>query len=417
VIQAILCYQFIISFEESGEIEPEFKPLKLIFNNPEFNEQRYSDLIVENDIFGIFYQHTTGLLRSKDAISTFYSGRLKETPFQVVSFFRQETDGSQFITILFFDIDDEIERFEDLILSMSKRLTKIFGDLKEIDPLRKLVLYDKAISRVDNELRYTLYQIDRLFQLDKLQKAALLFYSDERKKILEILRERPISKKELKEIIDREKAHTNIDILLDTFLDLNLVRRDWIKGEKDKKTGIVKNQGEYLFLVKDIVLSRIPCENIINRLRENRKDLYSLYKKEIADFFSNYDPNKQTEEEVKNIATILLNPDVYDFFALLRNSYYPITKIPKIFSDWFKAEDILAALKELKIITTIKDKEDTEWLILLTDIKPLVIFPEYLLPKIRESFKAKDEDQQITYEVAKKALDLLEVSYPEKLEL
>ncbi|GAH38804.1 unnamed protein product [marine sediment metagenome] len=56
---------------------------------------------------------------------------------------------------------------------------------------------------------------------------------------------------------------------------------------------------------------------------------------------------------------------------------------------------------------------------MLTDIKPLTIFPEYLLPKIREAFRKEDEEEskegKITIEIAKKALNLLEVSYPEKV--
>ena len=49
---------------------------------------------------------------------------------------------------------------------------------------------------------------------------------------------------------------------------------------------------------------------------------------------------------------------------------------------------------------------------LLTDIKPLVVFPEYLLPKIKTAY----DTNYITHEIAKKAFDLLEVSFPETVE-
>ncbi len=416
MIQGILNFQFILNQEESGEIEPEFRPIKLIFHNKKFNDSNYSELISTNDIFGIFYQHTTGIFKDKGAFSNFYTGRLKETPFQVVSYYRQETDNSKYITISFFELDDEVEIFQDLINTMAKRLLLIFKKLININPLKQISLLEKIHSKIESELKFTIFQIDRLSQLDKLQKASLIFHSDERLKILEILRERPIAKKELKGILERMKPNINIDVLLDPFLELNLIRRDWIKGEKDKETGIVKNQGEYLFLTKDILLARLPNEHILNRLKENKKDLYDIYKDKIADYFSTYDLNKQSVEEMKKIAGILLNPDSYDFLALMRNSYYPLDKLPKIFSDWFDIEVILSTLEDLKIVTTLKDKEDQGWVILLTDIKPLIIFPEFLLPKIREFFKSEDKEQKISIEIAKKALELLEVTYPEKVD-
>lgn len=416
MIQGILNFQFILNQEESGEIEPEFRPIKLIFHNKKFNESNYTELISTNDIFGIFYQHTTGIFKDKGAFSNFYTGRLKETPYQVVSYYRQETDSSKYITIAFFELDDEVEIFQDLINTMAKRLLLIFKKLININPLKQISLLEKIHSKIESELKFTIFQIDRLSQLDKLQKASLIFHSDERLKILEILRERPIAKKELKGILERMKPNINIDVLLDPFLELNLIRRDWIKGEKDKETGIVKNKGEYLFLTKDILLARLPNENILNRLRENKKNLYDIYKDKVADYFSTYDVNKQSVEELKKIAGLLLNPDSYDFLALMRNSYYPLDKLPKIFSDWFDIEVILSTLEDLKIVTTLKDKEDQGWVILLTDIKPLIIFPEFLLPKIREFFKSEDKEQKISIEIAKKALELLEVTYPEKVD-
>lgn len=416
MIQGILNFQFILNQEESGEIEPEFRPIKLIFHNKKFNESNYTELISINDIFGIFYQHTTGIFKDKGAFSNFYTGRLKETPYQVVSYYRQETDSSKYITIAFFELDDEVEIFQDLINTMAKRLLLIFKKLININPLKQISLLEKIHSKIESELKFTIFQIDRLSQLDKLQKASLIFHSDERLKILEILRERPIAKKELKGILERMKPNINIDVLLDPFLELNLIRRDWIKGEKDKETGIVKNQGEYLFLTKDILLARLPNENILNRLRENKKNLYDIYKDKVADYFSTYDVNKQSVEELKKISGLLLNPDSYDFLALMRNSYYPLDKLPKIFSDWFDIEVILSTLEDLKIVTTLKDKEDQGWVILLTDIKPLIIFPEFLLPKIREFFKSEDKEQKISIEIAKKALELLEVTYPEKVD-
>lgn len=415
MIQGILTFQFKINQKETGEIEPEFEPIQLEFRDETYNEDNYSKLIAENDIFATFYQHTTGLFGVKYSYSNFYTGRLKETAYQVISYFKQSADGSQFLAISIFELDDEIEIFEDLIKEMGNRLDKIFDKLTRAKSSKQLSLISNINIRLKNEVKFTIFQVDRLSNLDKLQKVSLIYNSIERVKILEILRDRPISKRELKDILEQFKSTPNVDILLRPFLELNLIRRDWIKGEKDKKTGEIKHQGEYLFLVKDILMARIPNENLLNHFKETKNELLPEYKQKVIDFFSKYDPYTQPIEEIRKLASIMLNPDIYDFFVLMRHNHYPLDKIPKIFSEFAVTEILLDDLKDLNIITEIKDDKKRSWILLLTDIKPLIIFPEYLLPKIREAFKNKDTDGAITYEIAKKALTLLEITYPEKV--
>jgi hypothetical protein len=415
LIQGILTFQFKINQKETGEIEPEFEPIQLIFREEKFDENNFSELLGENDIFAVFYQHTTGLFGVKYSYSNFFEGRLKETPYQVVSYFKQVADGTQYLAISIFELDDEIAIFEDLIKAMGNRLDVIFDKLTRARNSKQLSLIENINIRLKNEIKFTIFQVERLSNLDKLQKAALIYNNEQRLKILETLREAPISKNEMKRILEKMISTVNIDILLQPFLELNLIRRDWIKGEKDKKTGQIKYQGEYLFLVKDIMLSRIPNENLLNHFKETKNELLNPYKERVIEFFADYNPYKQAVEEIKKIASILLNPDVYDFFILMRHNHYPLDKIPKIFSEFAVTEILLDDLKKLNIITEVVDSNERKWICLLTDIKPLIIFPEYLLPKIRAAYKNQDSDGAITYEIARKALRLLEITYPEKV--
>lgn len=416
MIQGILTFQFKINQKDSGEIEPEFEPIQLIFREDEFDEENFSDLLIENDIFAIFYQHTTGLFGVKYSYSNFYQGRLKETPYQVISYFKQVADGTQYLAISIFELDDEIEIFEDLIKDMGNRLDVIFDKLTRARNSKQLSLIENINIRLKNEIKFTIFQVDRLSNLDKLQKVALIYNSNERMKILELLRESPISKKEMKGILEKMTSTVNVDILLQPFLELNIIRRDWIKGEKDRKTGEITHQGEYLFLVKDIMFARVPNENLLNHFKETKNELLPLYKQKVVDFFAKYDPSTQTVEETKKLASILLNPDVYDFFVLMRHNHYPLDKIPKIFSEFAVTEILLDDLRRMNIITEVIDDNNRKWICLLTDIKPLIVFPEFMLPKIREAYKNQDSDGAITYEIAKKALSLLETTYPEKVQ-
>jgi len=415
LIQGILTFQFKINQKDTGEIEPAFEPIQLIFRDEKFDEDNFSELLVENDIFAIFYQHTIGLFGVKYSYSNFYEGRLKDTPYQVISYFKQVADGTQYLAISIFELDDEIEIFEHLIKEMGNRLDVIFDKLTRARNSKQLSLIENINIRLKNEIKFTIFQVDRLSNLDKLQKTALIYNSNERLKILEILRERPIAKNEMKSLLEKMTSKINVDILLQPFLELNIIRRDWIKGEKDKKTGKITHQGEYLFLVKDIMITRIPNENLLNHFKETKNELLPKYKQKVIDFFANYDPYTESIEETRKLASILLNPDVYDFFVLMRHNHYPMDKIPKIFSEFAVTEILLDDLKKLNIITEIIDDTDRKWICLLTDIQPLIVFPEYLLPKIRAAYKNQDPDAAITYEIAKKALSLLEITYPEKV--
>ena len=421
MIQGIFTLQFLLNQKETGEIEPEFRPIQLIFREDEehFNKDNYSELIDENDVFATFYQHTTGIFNPKSEISNFYTGRLKDTPYQVLSYFRQEKDGSQFLAISIFELDDEVPLFEDLVKDLAKRLDAIYQTLLRAQNSKQISLISNINIRLANELKFTLFQIERLSRLVKLQKAALIYNSEERLKILEILREYPTPRDKIKKMVEKLNPNTNIDILLRPFLELNLIRRDWSKGEKDKKTGIIKNQGEFLFLVKDINLARVPNKDLLNHLKETKNKLFEKYQQKVIDYFATYDPQTEPIEDKRKLAGMLLNPDIFDFFSLLRNNFYPLDKIPKVFSDFAVTEILLDNLKKLNVITEIEDVEDKEkktWILLLTDIEPLIAFPEYLLPNIRRAFRTEINEDQLPYEVAKKALDLLEVTYGEKIE-
>ncbi|MHA1931740.1 MAG: hypothetical protein ACW96X_04315 [Promethearchaeota archaeon] len=410
-----MTFQFKINQKDTGEIEPVFEPIQLIIRDENSDEDDFSALLTQNDIFASFYQHTTGLFGVKYSYSNFYTGRLKDTPYQVISYFKQVADGTQYLTISVFELDDEIEIFEDLINDMGSRLDTIFDKLTRAKNSKQLSLIENINIRLKNEIKFTIFQVDRLSNLDKLQKIALIYNSDERLKILEVLREHPVSKVDLKKILEGMSSSLNLDIQLQPFFELNIIRRDWIKGEKDRKTGEIKHQGEYLFLVKDILMARIPNENLINHFKDTNNELYPIYQQKVNEYFSNYDPSLQSLDELKKLASLLLSPDAYDFFVLMRHNHYPLDKIPKIFSEFAVTELLLDDLKDLNIITEIIDKSDREWICLLTEIKPLIIFPEYLLPKIRAAYRDQDGDGEITYEIARKALSLLEITYPEKV--
>ena len=416
MIEAILTFEFVLIQKPTGEVKPDFKPIILYFENKEFTNENFSELIATSDLFSILYHHTTSIREISGGFSNYYEGRLKETPYQVSSYFIQAESGTQYLTLALFTLDEDLGLYEDIIKSLAKKMDYLFQTFETAKKTNQISLISKIHDNIETELKYATFQIKRLTNLDKIQKSALIFNSYERLEILKTLREYPKSKKEVREILERIKENPNLDVLLEPFLELNLIRRDWIKGKRDKVTGIVANQGEYLFLTKDIELLRVPNYDLLKHLKDSKSELYPKYEAQVVNYFSEYDPKNQTTEQKKRLSSILLNPDVYDLFAMLRNKYYPRDKIPNIFSEFADIELILDDLIQLNIITEIKDQKERPWLLLLTDIQPIIFFPEYLLERIKDAYHSEDSKKKIPYEVAKKALDLLEVAYPEQIE-
>ena len=416
MIEAILTFEFVLIQKPTGEVKPDFKPIVFHIENKDFTNENLSELTTTSDLFSILYHHTTSIREISGGFSNYYEGRLKETPYQVSSYFIQAESGTQYLTLVIFTLDEDLGLYEDIIKSLAKKMDYLFETFETAKKTNQISLISKIHDNIETELKYATFQIKRLTNLDKIQKSALIFNSYERLEILKTLRESPKSKKEVREILERVKENPNLDVLLEPFLELNLIRRDWIKGKRDKVTGLLENQGEYLFLTKDIELLRVPNLDLLNHLKDSKSDLYPKYEAQVVDYFSKYNPKEQTIEQKKKLSSILLNPDVYDLFAMLRNKYYPRDKIPNIFSEFADVELLLDDLIQSQIIIEIKDQKERPWLLLLTDIQPIIFFPEYLLERIKDAYHSEDIKKKIPFEVAKKALELLEVAYPEQIE-
>ena len=110
---------------------------------------------------------------------------------------------------------------------------------------------------------------------------------------------------------------------------------------------------------------------------------------------------------------------MYDFIDLLKTNYYPLDKLPKILSDFIDLDTVLSTLKEMNIIAVIGDdnkEEKQKWVMLMTEIQPIITFPEYLLPEILMTHATNDRNKKVSYDIAKRAYELLESTYYDNLD-
>ncbi|MHA1584551.1 MAG: hypothetical protein ACTSWL_04795 [Promethearchaeota archaeon] len=392
--------------------------------NPD--NEKLDKMISNNDRFRLYFNHTTGISSKKrlNPVKNFYIGRLKESSYKILSYYYKTTKETQYLLVALFEHDTDVEIFDTIFHILTERVS---NKLDELDYTNKKVQeLNKLEKEIQNDIKYAVFQIDRLSRLEKIQKVALIFSSFERIEILRILREGPISRSVLNEKILTIKHKANLDLLLKPFIELNLVRRDWVRGVWDKKTGEMLNQGEYIFLVKDIALIRKPPSYLVEKMKTNRL-VGPKYMKIIKEYYKNYQPfefslQEQTIE-YQTLSRFLLDPDVFDFLNLLKSQIYPLKKLPNVLSSFANTDEVLDQLIKSQIIKIVSDISEMEWICMIAEIHPLIVFPEYLINKISDraavSLKSIKNDSlfsPLSPELGKIALELLEATYSETIE-
>ena len=418
MVIGIIVYQFKINQDEEGEIEPKFERIVSELSN--FHQDKNLDkLLSNNDKFRLFYNHTTGIMTRKGRqIKNYIVGRLKEAPCKCLSYYHQETDESQYLIINLFERESEIELFEPIFYHMTERMMPVFETLITANQ-KNFRVVDDIETRLLNEMKFAIFQIERLSNLTKEQKVGLIFSSFERMECLRMIREGPISRDVLNHKLTNIKRNINTEHTLQPFIELNLIRRDWARGVHDPKSGKVSGEGEYLFLVKDIALVRCPPKLLIEDMKRNTY-IGTQYLQELNKFYQSYNPTENLEKESETLAAFILDPDIYDFLALLQTRAIPVKKIPNILSEFSEISQVLSKLEKAQIIKILVDKAKREWICLIGHITPITIFPENVMSKItdRALMKLGSIDKTslyspITKEVATIALDLLESTHNE----
>jgi hypothetical protein len=194
---------------------------------------------------------------------------------------------------------------------------------------------------------------------------------------------------------------------LEDILDIEALLADLIKIDLIKVTSVKDIPSELIFLINDIFMTRVPPDNLF-------KDPvnYGLpaqfaksYKEEIQKIFRSYHP---TEEDNVKLLQILIDPEVYETLRLLRTAIVTMRDFEKLKIKG--VNDIYMVLKKLwdaEMIRIFKDDNNVEYYYLSTDIYVDIIFPKYLLNKIKLSYEQKSKSDKLLL----KYLNILKESY------
>jgi predicted transcriptional regulator len=349
------------------------------------------DLIVDlDDMMRIFYAHITGAGEAGNVLV-----RLEKARSNVSSYFTGMESENQFMINFIMELGEDPEIFGEAVLSeINQNIIFYLKNIKQ-NPANSLDITSELANYLKNSLTY----LERLKNLTKEQVMAQIYNSEKGRLILEILQEKPYTKKDLHNLLEEKtgKFIPNLDILLSHFVKTDLVRQDWIEGDSDIT----------LFLLSDFIIVRRPVSKLINDAKKGVPNPYvaNKYIEIVTSYFSNYTP---TEEDNLKIARHMINPDVFDYVVLFREKSYPINKVPRGPGETFdQVRTFLATLEADNVIKIIKDESNVEWIFLITDLTAQKFYPEYLIENIR---KAVSEDI-LKKESAIKHLELLEQIY------
>ncbi len=358
--------------------------LTVKLNHPEDIE---ADL---DDMMRIFYAHITGageagnvlvrLEKARSNVSSYFTGMESETPFMINLMLDLGEEPEMFGETVIHDIQETILGF---LNKMGKDVSQDYEIVKE------LRLYIKT----------ALFMLERLKNLTKEQRLAQIYVSEKGRSILQILQDKPLSRKELQGLIEEKlnKLITNIEITLDPFVKTGLIKQDWVEGDSDIS----------LFLLSDFSLFRTPVAKLIEDAKNRlpTPTLATKYLEEVKKYFTNYQPS--FEDNLK-IAQNMMNPDKYDYISLFRERAYPLNKIPR--GPGESIEEVGGFLKILEddnIIIILEDEKNLKWVLLFTDVIAHTFFPEYLIEKIRKD----SMEGKLKKNIAIKHLEFLEETY------
>ncbi|MFX1409623.1 MAG: hypothetical protein ACFFA6_04675 [Promethearchaeota archaeon] len=343
-----------------------------------------------DDMMRIFYAHITGAGEAGNVLV-----RLEKAHSNVASFFTGMESQRPLMINLMLELGEDPEMFGEAVIQEINET--ILNYLKQMG--RDISQTYDTVKELKNYLRNAMFLLDRLKTLTKEQRLAQIYTSEKGRTILEILQEKPLTRRDLQAILEERlsKIISNIEVTLDPFVKTGLVKQDWIEGDSDIS----------LFLLSDFTILRTPVVKLVEDARKNlpTPELATIYLEEVNNFFKTYKPS--LEDNLK-IAKQLINPDKFDFITLFRERAYPLNKIPKGPGESMEQiGEFLKSMEQDQIIKLIRDSKGTLWVFLFTDIVAQVFYPEYMIENIRQD----RVDGKIKKEIAIKHLELLEEAY------
>ena len=299
----------------------------------------------------------------------------------IVSYYTGPDKG--FYILLLLSLDDDPDSYEGGLIDISRIILQNLMD-------------DAYVPRVpDLFRRLSIYPT-----LNTEQRLAIAYQDEIKRLIINRLRDEGVVSKS--ELMVWLKDHYK-----QGFVDLEGILLELVKSEIVKETSVKGMPSELIFLIKDILVLRVPPVKILEdpSSRGLPSHLVEDYKVEVRQFFQTYRPS---EGDNLRIIDILINPQIYDTLRLLRTAIVTRKELEKLRKKGVEdLDDALKALWDTKMVHIFKDSRDVEYYALLSDFYLGLIFPKYIMNVIKKVHEQKSKSDVVLIEY----LTVLENSY------
>jgi len=328
-------------------------------------------IVSEKTLMQIYSTHEYS---GEKGIITLTSGVLN-----IVSYYSGPEKG--FYLVLLLSIDDDPDLYEEGMSDILRAILDNFDD-------------DSYIQMIPS-----LFQRLSIYPSLSDEEILSLNYQDEIKRmIIENLREAgAITKSELMVWL-RDKY-------IEGFFDVEATLLELLKRDIIKQVSVKGITSELIFLNNDFFMLRVPPVNLFKdpAIRGLPTQFIKEYKADIKKFFQNYHP---TSEDNLKIIEILINPQAFETFRLLRTSIVTLQDLEKLKKKGIDdAYSIIKLLWDNQMVKVFRDEKNVEYYALLSDFYMDLIFPKYVLSVIKTAYEQKSQPNQVLIEYLKSLED------------
>lgn len=268
---------------------------------------------------------------------------------------------SNYYICLLLAIDENAEDFEDILTDSVRTILSNLEFRRYIQMLPDL--YKKIVTYP---------------RMTREQHLALAFLDNVKKMVLDrLIEDGSATKSEMNSWLKEKlaKEELDIDAILHSMIKVGLIVESTLK----------EMPSALIFLVGDIFATRVPPVKTVNAAKAGDFPGYlsTEYLADVKAFFENYSP---TPEDQEMILKILTDMDAFRLIERLRNEPIRQEDLEPLRKEIDNLDATLKWLWDAKILNVLRGKTGNELYFLRTDIAVKVVFPEYLVNLILESY-------------------------------
>ncbi len=274
---------------------------------------------------------------------------------------------------LLLSIDENAEDYEDVLTDSVRTIMSNLEYRRYMQMLpdiyKKIVTYPK---------------------MTREQHYALTFLDPVKKMILDrLIEDGSATKSELNSWLKEKlaKEELDMDAILHSMIKMGLIVESTLK----------ELPSPLVFLVGDIFATRIPPLKIVNDAKAGKYPGYlsDEYTNDVRTYFENYSP---TPEDQEIILKVITDMDAYTLISRLAENPLKREDIDELSNEIENIDGILKWLWDSKVINVLRGKTGQEVYFIRSSIAVKLVFPEYIINLILESYNNGTKSNSVLIE-------------------